>query len=228
MTRATRNASALPESQPRPDTPPHTPDRDRHKNAEAAPMAGDAAHPASEPRRFPGWRWVAVALAFPIAGYVGWKVGGRVDAAGAALVGGAITGAGLGAVQWWAADGALGRPAAWIGASAVGYAVGLAAGAALVGYATNLGALALMGAVSGAALGAAQGLVLAREGRSGLALPWGLAMPVLFALGWSVASATGIGVNDQFTVFGAGGATLFMLLSGLLLARFTPARAQVA
>ena len=217
MTHATRNASALPESPARPDTRPHTPDRDRdrHKNAEAAPMPHDSPHPASEPRRFPGWRWVAVALAFPIAGYVGWKVGGRVDAVGAALLGGAITGAGLGAVQWWAADGALGRPAAWIGTSAVGYD-------------TDLGALALMGVVSGAALGAAQGLVLAREGRRGLAVRWGLAMPVLFALGWSVASATGIGVDDQFTVFGAGGATLFMLLSGLLLARFTPARAQVA
>jgi hypothetical protein len=171
---------------------------------------------------------VAVALAFPIAGYIGWKVGGRVDWAGAALVGGALTGAGLGAVQWWAADGALGRPAAWIGASAGGYAVGLAAGAALVGYDTDLGALALMGVVSGAALGAAQGLVLAREGRPGLALPWAVAMPVLFALGWSVASATGIGVDDQFTVFGAGGALLFMLLSGLLVARFTPARAPAA
>ena len=110
--------------------------------------------------------------------------------------------------------------------SAVGYAVGLAAGAALVGYDTDLGALALMGLVSGAALGAAQGLVLARQGRRALALPWALAMPVLFALGWSVASVTGIGVDDQFTVFGAGGALLFMLLSGLLLARFTPARPQ--
>ena len=63
-----------------------------------------------------------------------------------------------------------------------------------------------MGLVSGAALGAAQGLVLARQGRRALALPWALAMPVLFALGWSVASVTGIGVDDQFTVFGAGGA----------------------
>ena len=121
----------------------------------------------------------------PGRGYIGWKVGGRVDAVDAALVGGALTGAGLGAVQWWAAKGALGRAAAWIGASAVGYAVGLAAGAALVGYDTDLGALALMGLVSGAALGAAQGLVLARQGRRALALPWALAMPVLFALGWS-------------------------------------------
>jgi len=82
--------------------------------------------------------------------------------------------------------------------------------------------------VSGAAFGAAQGLVLARQGRRGLALPWALAMPTLFALGWSVASVTGIGVDDQFTVFGAGGALLFTLLSGLLLVRSTPARAPAA
>jgi hypothetical protein len=183
---------------------------------------------SSQRRSFPGWRWVAVWAAFPVAGYIGWKVGGRVDAIDAALVGGALTAAGLGAVQWWAANGALGRPAAWIGASAVGYAIGLAGGAALVGYDTDLGALALMGFVSGAALGAGQGLVLARQRRRALALPWALAMPVLFALGWSVASITGIGVDDRFTVFGAGGALLFMLLSGLLLARFTPCRAPVA
>jgi hypothetical protein len=82
-----------------------------------------------------------------------------------------------------------------------------------------------MGLVSGAALGAAQGLVLARLRRRTLALPWAVAMPALFALGWSVASVTGIAVDEQFTVFGAGGAIVFMLLSGLLLARFTPARA---
>ena len=42
--------------------------------------------------RFPGWRWMAVWPAFPVAGYIGWKVGGRVDAVDAALVGGALTG----------------------------------------------------------------------------------------------------------------------------------------
>jgi len=174
----------------------------------------------SEQRIFPTWRWMAVWPAFPVAGLIGWTIGGHVDAVGAALVGGAVTGAGLAAVQWWAAKGALGRPAPWIGAGAVGYAVGLAAGAALVGYETGLGALALMGLVSGAALGAAQGLVLDRQRRRRLALPWAVAMPALFALGWSVASLTGIGVDDQFTVFGAGGALVFTLLSGLLLDRF--------
>ena len=193
-------------------------DRTSHASAQAV----------SRRRSFPGWRWMAVWPAFPVAGLIGWTIGGHVDAVAAALVGGALTAAGLATVQWWAAKGALGRPAAWIGSSALAYAGGLAAGAALVGYETDLGALAVMGLVSGAALGAAQGLVLARQGRRALALAWGIAMPVLFTLGWSAASVTGIGVDDQFTVFGAGGALLFMLLSGLLLARFTPARAPVA
>jgi hypothetical protein len=189
-------------------------------------MSRTPAHDASQRRAFPGWRWMAVWPAFPVAGLIGWQLGGRVDAVAAALVGGALTAAGVAAVEWWAGKGALGRPAPWIGSSAAGYAVGLAAGAALVGYETDLGALAVMGLVSGAALGAAQGLVLARAGRRGLALRWALAMPALFALGWSVASVTGIGVDDQFTVFGAGGALVFTLLSGLLLARSAPVSAQ--
>jgi hypothetical protein len=188
----------------------------------------DSAHDQSLQRLFPGWRWVAVAVAFPIAGLIGWTLGGRVDGVDAALVGGALTGDGLGAVQWWAANGALGRAAAWIGSSTVGYAAGLAAGAALAGYGTDLGDLAAMGAVSGLVLGVAQGLALAAQGRKRLAVAWATAMPVLLALGWSVTTAGGISVEDQFTVFGAYGAVVFTLLSGLLLARFTRVRAQVA
>ena len=182
----------------------------------------------SEHRSFPGWSWVAVALAFPVAGYIGWAIGGRVDSVVPALVGGAITGAGLAAVQWWAAKGALGRPATWISASAAAYAAGLAAGAALVGYETDLGSLALMGLISGGSLGAAQGLVLARQDKRRLGAAWGAAMPVLFALAWVATTAIGVSVENQFTVFGAAGAILFMLLSGLLLARFTPSSTRVA
>jgi hypothetical protein len=98
----------------------------------------------------------------------------------------------------------------------------------LVGYDTDLAALAVMGLVSGAVLGAAQGLALARQGRARLATAWGAAMPALFALAWCATSVSGVHVEDQFTVFGATGAVVFMLLSGLLLARFTPALKQAA
>jgi hypothetical protein len=183
---------------------------------------------SSQQRSFPGWRWVAVAAAFPVAGLIGWKIGGPVDAVDAALVGGGLTGAGLGAVQWWAGKGALGRPAAWIGSSTVGYAAGLVGGAAVVGYETDIGALAVMGLISGGALGVAQGLVLARQGDKRLAAAWGAAMPALFALSWCATTAIGVSVDDQFTVFGAAGAVVFMLLSGLLLARFSGTKTQVA
>lgn len=171
---------------------------------------------------FPGWPWVAVALAFPVAGYIGWGVSGHVDAAGAALIGGAITGAGLGLGEWLAGRGAFGRAPEWIAASAAGYGAGLLLGAALVDYGTDLGELAAMGAVSGAVLGAAQGACLAAQGRRRLAAAWAAAMPVLFALGWSASTAIGVDVDKQFTVFGAAGAIVFMLLSGLVLARFGP------
>ena len=190
-------------------------------------MPHDPHQAPSQRRPFPGWPWVAVALAFPIAGYIGWKISGPVDTVQAALIGGALTGAGLAAVQWWAGKGALGRPAAWISSSAAAYAAGLAAGAALVSHDTDLGSLALMGLVSGAALGAAQGLVLAQQGDRRLGAAWGAAMPVLFALAWVPTTVIGESVENQFTVFGAAGAVL-LVLSGLLLARFTPSSARVA
>src|SRR3954447_22145760 len=196
--------------------------------AGTASMSHQSAQARSGRRRFPGWRWVAVAPAFPLAALIGRALGGPVDAVAGALIGGALTGAGLAAVQWWAADGALGRAGAWIGAGGAGYGVGLAAGAALVGYDTGLGDLAIMGLVSGALLGAAQGLVLERQGRRGLAVPWALAMPVLFALGWCASTVIGVDVENQYTVFGAAGAVLFMLGSGVLLAGVTAAHPQVA
>lgn len=192
-------------------------------------MPSTTLHTASDRRSFPGWAWVAaVGLAFPISGLIAWKISGPVDAVEIALLGGTLTGAGLGAAQWWAAKGAFGPPTAWIGASAAGYGAGLAAGAALVGYDTDIASLALMGVVSGAVLGATQGLALARRGDRQLGLAWGAAMPVLFGLGWSATTAIGVSVEEQFTVFGAAGAILFMLLSGLLFARIAPTRTQVA
>jgi hypothetical protein len=178
----------------------------------------DVAH-AGAPT-FPVWRWAAVALAFPVAGLLGRAAGGDVDAVGAALIGGVVTGAGLGAAQWLAVKEMFGQWPVWVGASAVGYGVGLAAGASLVGYETDLGSLAAMGAISGVLLGAGQGLALAMQGRERLALAWGLAMPALLAAGWAVTTLGGIDVDRQFTVFGAFGAITFTVLSGLLLARF--------
>jgi hypothetical protein len=179
-------------------------------------------------RLFPGWHWAAVALAFPIAGYIGWGVSGHVDAPLAALVGGLITGAGLGAAQWLAAKDSFGDGRAWIATSAVAYGAGLVVGAAAVGYSTDIGSLMAMGAISGVFLGLGPGLVLAQQGRRPLAFAWAVAMPVLLALGWAASTLIGVDVDKQFTVFGAMGAIVFTLLSGLVLARFSPPVSRVA
>lgn len=170
--------------------------------------------------------WTAGFLAFPIAGPAGIAAVGRVDDPVAGLVGGAVTGAVVGAGQWLAARGLLGRTPqdglAWVAATAAGMGVGLAAGAAAVGYDTTIGDLALQGAITGVPLGLAQAALL----RATMGAPaWApAAMPVLWALGWVVTTAFGIDVERQFTTFGATGAITFMALSGLLLARLAGAR----
>ena len=191
-----------------------------HRQPQPADGPSASASAAEQRSIFPGWRWAAVALAFPVAGLLGYLISGRIDAVGPALLGGAITGAGLGAALWLGANRAFGDAATWVAVSAAGYAVGLAVGAAAVGYETDLGSLVAMGLISGAVLGTAQGVALAAQGLTHLAAAWGVAMPALLAVGWTVTTLGGIDVDRQFTVFGAYGAIAFTLLSGLLLARF--------
>ena len=86
-------------------------------------------------------------------------VAGRVDSVSAAVLGGVMTGAGLGAAQW-ALLRRRGVGIGWIPATAIGLGVGLAVGAALVSYRTDITSLVVMGAVSGLGVGIAQGAML--------------------------------------------------------------------
>jgi hypothetical protein len=165
--------------------------------------------------------WTAGFLAFPIGGALATAVTGRVNDAVSALVGGSIAGAVIGTGQWLVARRLLGDPRAWIPATAVAMGLGLLVGAGAVGYGTSLGELALMGFITGIPLGAAQAYLL--RDRLANAWIWGAAMPLLWALGWTVTTAGGIGVDQQFAVFGAYGAITFMALSGILLDRLRAA-----
>ena len=173
-----------------------------------------------DPRRFDlrGWLlWLAGFLAFPIAGLAAEAVVGRIDSAGSALVGGLVVGAVIGTGQWLVARRLLGDPRTWIPATTVAMGVGLLVGAWVVGYGTSLGELALMGAITGIPLGAAQAYLL--RDRVANAWLWAAAMPLLWALGWTVTTAAGIDVERQYAVFGSLGAITFMALSGVLLDR---------
>jgi hypothetical protein len=53
---------------------------------------------------------------------------------------------------------------------------------------------------------------------------WAAAIPVLWALGWTLTTLAGVDVDKQYTIFGSAGAVTFSALSGALLHRLLPAR----
>ena len=176
------------------------------------------------PRRFnvKGWLlWTAGFVSFPLAGIAAQAAAGRINDAVSALVGGLVAGAVIGFGQWLAARRLLGDPLAWIAATAAAMGIGLLAGAWAAGDGTSIGELALMGAITGIPLGAAQAFLLRhRVARSWV---WAAAVPLLWALGWTVTAAAGIDVDRQYAVFGAFGAITFMALSGVVLDRLRAA-----
>lgn len=165
--------------------------------------------------------WTAGFVAFPVAGLAGTAAVGRVDSPVAALIGGAVAGLVIGVGQTLAGWRRL-ELRKWVPATAAGMGVGLLLGASVVGYDTSLGSLALMGALTGLVLGPVQALALPRGARRRWV--WAVAMPPLWALGWTTTTLGGIAVGEQFTIFGAYGALTFSALSGLLLLGLLPVR----
>ena len=176
------------------------------------------------------WAWpLAALLGFPIGGYVANLIVGAVDSVGAAIAGGLIAGAVVGAAQWLALRQFI--PRLWIAATSLGMAAGLAVGAAVVDYGIDRGDLMLMGAITGLGVGALQAFVLARRGFAG-ALWWAVVSPPTWALAWLISSfVISANIDERFTNFGASGTLLYALVTGLLLAwlfRRTESRAHRA
>jgi hypothetical protein len=178
----------------------------------------------SKPPRM--WLWVvAILVSLPIAGYTADLVVDGVDSVGAALAGGLIVGAIVGAAEWFVLRQRVSW--LWIPATIAGMAVGLVAGAALVDYGIGRGDLALMGAVTGLAVGTMQALVLARDRIPG-AVWWAVANPPAWALSWVVTSyVISRNIDERFAIFGASGALVYGLLTMLLLTRLFRATPEV-
>jgi hypothetical protein len=172
--------------------------------------------PAPAVRRPRAWAWpLAILVGFPVGGYVANLTVGPVDSVGAALAGGLIAGAMVGAAQWLALRRLV--PWIWIVATSIGMAAGLSLGAALVEYGISRSDLMLMGAVTGAFVGGLQALVMARQRMSGVAW-WAVAVPPAWALAWLVSSyVISANIDERFTNFGASGCLLYALLTGVLL-----------
>ena len=162
-----------------------------------------------------GTRWpLAIVVGFPIGGYAANIAVGKIDSIGAALLGGLIAGAIIGAAQWLALRPL--NPGQWLVATSIGMAAGLTAGAVLVDYGISRGDFALMGAVTGLAVGGLQALLLARRGSG--ALWWLVVNPPAWALAWVVTTfVITRNVKEHFAVFGASGALVLALLTWLVL-----------
>jgi hypothetical protein len=154
-------------------------------------------------------------LGFPAGGFAAKTLVGPVADLPAALLGGALTGAILGLAQWLGMRRSGPSPEAWIVATAVGFAIGLAVGASTVDFETTTGALAVQGAICGTAIGIAQAFVLRRR-LGPIAWAWPAALAGLWALGWTITASAGVDVEAQYTVFGSSGAIVVTAATAIL------------
>ena len=160
-------------------------------------------------------RWMVSFAGYPVGGLAAMILVGAVDSTARAIAGGLVTGAVLGAAQAWGMRANRRQTVTWIVLTAVGLSVGLGIGATVVDFGTTLGDLAVQGAISGLAVGAAQAFaLLPRVGT--IALGWPVYLAAAWAAGWAISTSVGVQVDDQFTVFGAAGAVTVTLLTAVL------------
>lgn len=167
-------------------------------------------------------RWAATIVGFPLGGLAAITVASTASGPLSAAVAGLIAGAILGLGQWLAL-----RPHVspwWIVASALGLAGGGAVATAVTAGASDLGSLALFGAISGAAVGIAQGIVL---GARRLAV-WLATVSLSWAAAWVITSLVIVDEQRGYIVFGLSGAALATLATGIVLRLLLGARPERA
>lgn len=171
--------------------------------------------------------WCASFVGFPVGGVIAEAIIGPIDEIWSAVAAGAVAGSAIGAAQWLAlrvsgyeaaASGLFVRWTgllAWTALTGAGLALGLGLGVAIFDYGTSVGDLAILGAVSGLGVGAAQWLLL--RDHLGAGFLWIPGLAVLWALGWTITTSIGVDVESKWAVFGASGALTVTVLSGGLL-----------
>ena len=169
-------------------------------------------------------RWIPTFLAFPLGGLGAMLLFGPLTNPLTGLGSGLLAGAIIGGAQWLA----LGRRAdwRWLVGTAAGMAVGLAASVLIVGPPTSPAAAIWTGLITGAVVGGAQGVVLWRRtdnriaGRTrgvAIAAIWTGVVAVAWGAGWLVTSAVIVDIDRGHVVFGASGALVATLLTGIAL-----------
>src|SRR5829696_2703275 len=103
-------------------------------------------------------RWIPTFLAFPLGGWLAYGTIGSVDGPGTAAAAGLLAGAAIGGGQWLALrDEGIDRR--WAVVTAAAMTAGSAVAAVATGAGTDVTDLVLSGAVAGAVVGVAQGIL---------------------------------------------------------------------
>jgi hypothetical protein len=153
-------------------------------------------------------RWLPTFLAFPIGGYVTIQTVGSADSPLKAALGGLLAGAIIGAGQWLAL-----RPSRkWIAYTAGAMAAGSAVASVVTGSGTEAADVMVTGLITGAAIGAAQSTLLP-QGRAA----WTAITATGWSFGWLATWLTIVDIERGYSVFGASGALLVTLATGLAL-----------
>jgi hypothetical protein len=159
-------------------------------------------------------RWLPTVLAFPVGGYLAIQTVGSVEGPVTAALGGLLAGAVIGIAQWLALR-SHGLGLRWAIHTAAGMAGGSALAAVLTGAATTVSALVVTGLVAGAFVGAAQATQLGRGRR--IAGAWTALVSLAWATGWLVSANVIVDADRSYFSFGASGALLVTVATGLTL-----------
>jgi hypothetical protein len=165
--------------------------------------------------------WLAVFLAYPLAGGLGRLIANPADGLVFAFVTAAVAGAILGAAQWLA----LGRqpsPMLWVGATALGLGVSFVIVQAL--GATSSTAAPIIGAITGLGVGTAQSFV--RSDRVPAAVIWIPTMGIAWAAAWVVTTSIGVQAEAGWPVVGVSGALVAQVLTGVVIMTLARRQAQ--
>jgi hypothetical protein len=161
-------------------------------------------------------RWLPTFFAFPLGGLLAIETIGSLDDPLSAAAGGLLAGAVIGGGQWLALR-SQGIGPRWVAYTAVAMAAGTAVAAVVTGAGTDLADVMLIGLVAGAAVGGAQSTLLPR-GRHVAAI-WTGVTAAGWSLGWLATWATIVDIERGYHVFGASGAAVVTILTGLALRR---------
>ncbi|MCC6614302.1 MAG: hypothetical protein IT320_12550 [Anaerolineae bacterium] len=159
--------------------------------------------------------WIVAFVGFPIGGTLAHLLLGPVDSVLKGALAGLVTGAVIGLAEWLVLRQIAPLDARWIVATALGMAIGLAAGIGLAGIETAVAPLLIRGAITGLAIGIAQGWLL--RDLAPLAGLWIVVLAAAWPLAWTVTRAIGVDMTQQWSVFGSSGAIVFQIVTAVAL-----------